>query len=63
MTPLESAASEGFTEIIKCLLNAGADPNVTSFVSTSFLTLFLCPKSVIDACLKWNTWTEKGMHL
>ncbi|XP_050264085.1 uncharacterized protein LOC126708333 [Quercus robur] len=31
VTPLESAASEGFTEFFKCLLNAGADPNVTSF--------------------------------
>ncbi|GKU86416.1 hypothetical protein SLEP1_g946 [Rubroshorea leprosula] len=30
MTPLGFAASEGETELIKCLLNAGADPNVTN---------------------------------
>ncbi|KAJ8441847.1 hypothetical protein Cgig2_021537 [Carnegiea gigantea] len=32
VTPLTVAVSEGQTKIIKCLLKAGADPNVTNFV-------------------------------
>ncbi|PIA31491.1 hypothetical protein AQUCO_04900058v1, partial [Aquilegia coerulea] len=32
VTPLHLAASEGQTEIIKCLLKAGADPDVTDMV-------------------------------
>ncbi|KAL9394876.1 hypothetical protein Peur_014161 [Populus x canadensis] len=30
MTPLEVAASNGETQVIRCLLNAGSDPNVTN---------------------------------
>ena len=33
VTPLVVAVCEGQTEIIKCLLKAGADPNVTNIVS------------------------------
>jgi ankyrin repeat protein len=39
MTPLEVAASNGETQAIRCLLNAGADPNVTNSVRALFLLL------------------------
>ncbi len=37
--PLITAASKGLTDIIKCLLEAGADPNVRDCVSSSTLRI------------------------
>lgn len=39
-TPLGIAAAQGETEVIKCLLKAGANPNVTDVVSLTIVIYF-----------------------
>ena len=39
-TPLHIAADNGSTELINCLLKAGADPNVTDEVMLAFSFFF-----------------------
>ena len=40
-SPLGIAAAEGATEVIKCLLKAGANPNVTNIVSVIYIYMLL----------------------
>ena len=39
---LAKAAEKGLTEAIKCLLEAGANPNVPNTVRMRFFVTFLC---------------------
>jgi ankyrin repeat protein len=40
--PLATAAQEGLTEAIKCLLEAGANPNTTDWVSLLSCSHYHC---------------------
>lgn len=47
--PLAKAAEKGLTEVIKCLLDAGANPNVLDMVRMlCFCHIFLCLDFVVS---------------
>ena len=46
--PLARAAEKGLTEAIKCLLEAGANPNVPDKVRSAFVASLHCSSNPLD---------------
>jgi hypothetical protein len=61
---LARAASEGLTEIIKCLLEAGADPNRPDEV-TFFLVFSRYHSELIDIAVSQvlDFWHQKNIYM
>lgn len=61
-TPLIVAAGIGLTDILKCLVLAGADPNVHDSVSLSTLLLHGCSLPYLMRHLQFNVFGFPPMN-